>query len=104
LKISVGFDTPIFDESNASYDGTSEIVDVIVESCTPLTVDAHVHDTSNDTPELVKSSVSSQIFRYSFAMLLIEDETVNSNVVTSSGPSKSSRDDYDFMVIYQVIF
>jgi len=30
--ISVGSDTPIFDESHASYEGTSEVVDAIVES------------------------------------------------------------------------
>jgi len=51
--ISVGSDTPILDESHASYGGTSEIEDVIVETGTPLTVDAHVHETSDTVPELV---------------------------------------------------
>ena len=82
--ISVSSDTPIFDESHASYEGTSEVVDAIVESGTPLTVDAHVHDTRDSAPELMKSSVSSQISRYLFA-ILIEDEidhvTVDSSVV-----------------------
>jgi len=52
-------DTPIVDEGHASYEGTSEIVDVIVESGTPLTVDTHVHDTNNVAHELVEYSVSS---------------------------------------------
>jgi len=73
---------------------------VIVESGTPLTVDAHVHDTNDIAPELIEFS---QISRYSFVTLLIEDEidheTVNSSVVTSSGPSESSRVDSGFMVV-----
>jgi len=44
-----------------------------------------------------------RIFSYSFATPLIEDEidheTVDSSIVTSSGLSKSSCIDYDFMVI-----
>ena len=76
---------------------------MIVEPGTPLTVDAHVHDTSDSVPELVGSSVSSQIFKYLFVTPLIEDEidheTVDSNVVTFSGPSKSPRADYDFMIV-----
>ena len=103
--IPVGSDTPILDESNASYEGTGEIMDVIVKSDTPLTVDAHVHGTNDVVPELVEFSVSSQIVRYSFATPLIEDEIdheiVNFSVVTSSGPGpfESSCADYDFMVI-----
>ena len=53
-------------------------------------------------PELAESSVSSQISRYSFATPLINDfehETVDSNVVTFSGPSESSRAEYNFMVV-----
>ena len=42
-NISVGSDTPIF-ESHASYKGTSEVVDMIVESGTPLDIEAHAHD------------------------------------------------------------
>jgi len=38
-NISVGSDTPILDEGHDSYESTSEVVDVIVESSTPLTVD-----------------------------------------------------------------
>jgi len=33
--ISVGFDTQIIDEGHASYEGTSEVVDTLVESGTP---------------------------------------------------------------------
>jgi len=54
-------------------------------------------------PELVKFSVSSQIFRYSFITPLIENEidheTVNSNIVTSSEPSESRHADYGFIVV-----
>ena len=50
---------PIVDEGHAFYEGTSEIVDVIVESGTQLTDDAHVQDTNDVAPELVESSVSS---------------------------------------------
>jgi len=57
--ISVGSDTLII-ESHTSYEGTSEIVNVIVEY-TPLDVDAHAHDTSESAPELTESSISSQI-------------------------------------------
>ena len=68
-------------------------MDAIVESGTPLTVDVHVHDTSNSPPELVESSISSQIFRYSFVTPLIDDEieheTDDSRFVISSGPSVS---------------
>jgi len=78
-------------------------VDAVIESGTTLTVDTHVHDTSDFVPKLVESSGSSQIFRYLFVTHLIEDEidhdTIYSSVVTSSGPSESPRVDYDFMVI-----
>ena len=44
-----------------------------------------------------------KFFRYSFAKLLIEDEidheTVDSRIVTSSGPFEFSRADYVFMVV-----
>ena len=83
-------DVPI---SHASYEGTSEVVNVIIESDTPLNVKAHAHDISKFAPELAESSVSNQISRYSFATSLIEDdiehETVDSSVITSSGPSES---------------
>ena len=63
-------------------------MDVIVESGTPLTIDAYVHDTNDAAPNLMEFSVSSQISRYSFVTLLIEDEidheTVDSSIVTSS--------------------
>jgi len=72
--ISVGSDTPILDEGYASYESTSEVEDAIVESGISLTVDVHVHDTSDFASKLVESSASSQIYRYSFATLLIEDE------------------------------
>ena len=78
-------------------------MDAIVESGTPLTVDAHVHHTSDSAPELLESSVSSQVSRYSFATHLIENEsdheTVDSSIVTFSGPYESPRVDYDFMVV-----
>ena len=45
--------------SLTSREGTSEIVDVIVESGTQLTDDAYVQDTNDVAPELVESSVSS---------------------------------------------
>ena len=77
----------ILDEGRVFYEGTSEVMDVIVESGTPLTVDVHVHDISNFVPELVESSTSSHISRYSFVTVLIEDEIdhkiVDSGVVTS---------------------
>ena len=41
-------------------------MNVIVECGTPLTVDTHVHDTNDVASELVESSISSQISRYSF--------------------------------------
>ena len=85
------------------YEGTSQVVDVIVESGTPLDVDSHAYDISESVPELVESSVSSQISKYSFVTPLIEDdiehETVNSSVVTSSVPSKFPRAEYNFMVV-----
>ena len=90
-NISVGSDTPILDEGHDSYESTSEVVDVIVESSTPLTVDVCAHETSDSAPELVESSVSSQIFWYSFATYLIKEEidheTVDSSVV--AWPSES---------------
>ena len=72
---------------------------MIVESSTLLIIDAHVHDTSDSAPELVEPSVSIQISRYLFATPLIEDETIDSNVVIFSGSSKSPRADYDFMIV-----
>ena len=102
-NISVNFDTPIHDDGHASYESNGAVVEAIVESGTPLIVDTHVHDTSDFVPELVESSISSKIFRYSFVTPLIEDEmnhkTVDSSVVTSSKSSKSPRDDYVFTVI-----
>jgi len=54
-------------------------------------------------PELAKSSVSSQISRYSFVTPLIEDDiehkTDDSSVVTSSVPSESPHAEYSFMVV-----
>ena len=54
-------------------------------------------------PELVESSISNHISRYSFATILKEDEidceTVDSSIVTSSGPSEFPRADYIFMVV-----
>jgi len=97
--ISVGSDTPILDEGHASYEDTSAVVNAIVESGTPLIEDAHIHDTSDLVPELVESNVSDHISRYLFATSLIENEIVDSKVVTSSRPSESPRADYDFMVI-----
>jgi len=83
-------------------------MNVMVESGTPLTVDAHIHDTSHFASELVESSISSQISSYTFATPLIGDEidheTLDSSVVTSSGTSESSRVDYDFMIIPTVSF
>ena len=81
---------------------------MIVESGAPLTVDAHVHNTSDIVPKLVESSVSSQIYRYSFDTPLIENEidneTIDSSVETSSGPSESPHADYDFMVVLTKLF
>ena len=71
--LSVGSDTPIHDEGHTSYEGTSEVVNVIVNFGTLLIVDAHVHDTSDSAYELVESSVSSQISKYSFITPLIKD-------------------------------
>jgi len=59
-------------------------VDAIVESGTPLTVDVHVHDTSNSPPELVESSISGQIFRCSFATPLIEAEIDHETLILVS--------------------
>jgi len=56
--------TPILDEGHASYEGTSKIVDVIVESGTPLTIDPHVHDTNDVASKLLESSVFNQISKY----------------------------------------
>jgi len=58
---SVGIDTSIIEEDHASYEGTSEVVNVIVESDTPLDVDANAHEISEYVPELAIHSVSSQI-------------------------------------------
>ena len=49
-NVLVGFGTPIFDKSRDFYEGTIEVVDATVESCTTLTVDVHVHDTSDFAP------------------------------------------------------
>jgi len=53
-------------------------------------------------PEIVESSVSSQISKYSFATPLIEDEIdheiVDSSVITFSRSFKSPRADYGSMV------
>ena len=91
----------ILDEGYASYEGTSEVVNAIVKYSTPLTVAAHVYDISDSASELVESSVSSQIFRYSYATPSIEDEidheTVDSSVVTSSGPLEFLHVDYGFI-------
>jgi len=101
--ISVAFDILILDEGYTSYEGTSEVVDVIIGSGTPLTIDAQVYDNSDFAFELVEFSVSSQIFRYSFATPLIEDEidynTVDSSVITFGGPSESPRADYGFIIV-----
>ena len=101
--ISIGSDTSILDEGHASYKGTSEVVDAMVKSSIPLTVNTHVHDTSNSAPGLVDSSVSNQIYRYSFVTPLIEDkikhEIIDSSIITSSRPSGFPRDDYVFMVV-----
>ena len=79
-------------------------MDVKVESDTPLTVDAHIHDTSDFASELVEFSVSNQNSKYSFATPLIEDEidheTIDSSVITLIRPSESPRVDYDFMVVH----
>ena len=76
---------------------------MIVESSTLLDVDAHAHDISEFAPELAESSVSSQIFRYSFARPLIENdiehERVESSVVISSGSSEFPRDQYSFTTV-----
>jgi len=101
--ISVGFDTLIVEEGYASYDGASEVVNVLVDFDTPLNVDTHAHDISESVPELEEFSVYSQIFRYLIVTPLIEDdiehEIVNSSIVTFSGPSESPRVDFDFMVV-----
>ena len=100
--ISVGSDTLIFDDDYVSYEATSEVVDAIVESGTPLTIDVHVRDTNNSAPELVECSVSSQIFRYSFFTPLIEDKIdheTTDRVVTFSGLSESPHSNYGFRIV-----
>jgi len=96
-------DTLILDEGHASYEGTSEAVDAIVESGKSFDVDVHAHDICESAPKLAESSVSSQISRYSFATSLIENdiehETINSSAITFSGLSVSPRSEYSFMVI-----
>jgi len=72
-------------------------MNAIVDS--PLTIDVHVHGTSDSASKLVESSVSIQISRYSFVTSLIEDKTVDSSIVTSSRLSEFPRADYDFMVV-----
>jgi len=51
--ISVRSDTPILNEGHASYEGTGEIVNVIVKVWYTSNIDAHVHDTNDVAPELV---------------------------------------------------
>ena len=72
-------------------------MNAIVDS--PLTIDVHVHGTSDSASKLVESSVSIQISWYSFVTSLIEDKTVDSSIVTSSRLSEFPRADYDFMVV-----
>jgi len=100
--ILVGYDTPII-KGHASYEGTSEVVLAVIESSTPLNVDAHAHDISESAPEFAEFNVCSQISRYSFVKPLIEDdiehETIDSSIFTSNGPFESPRADYDFMVV-----
>ena len=69
---------------------------MIVESCTPLDVDAYAHDISENAPELAKSSVSSRISKYSFAAPLIEDGMNTRQLIL--------RVEYDFMIVPIVIF
>ena len=78
--ISVDSDMLILDDDHASYEDTSEVMDVIVESGTPLIIDARVHDTSDSMPELVESSVSNQISKYSFVTFLVEYESDHETV------------------------
>jgi len=59
--ISVDSGTPILDDGHASYEGNTEVMKAMVESGTPLIVDTHVHDTRDSAPELVESSISTQI-------------------------------------------
>ena len=84
-------------------EGTSEAVLAVIESSTPLNVDAHAHDISESAPEFAEFNVCSQISRYSFVKPLIEDdiehETIDSSIFTSNGPFESPRADYDFMVV-----
>jgi len=101
-NLLVGSDTPIIDKDHAFYEGISEVVDAIVESGTILDADTHAHDISEFAFELAESTVSSQISRYSFAIYLIDDiehKTVDSSVITSSGPFESPSAKYNFMVI-----
>ena len=81
----------------------SELVDVIVESDISLTVDAHDQNVSDSAPEVMKYNISTQVFRYSFVTLLIENEidheTVDFSVVISSVSSESPRADYDLMIV-----
>jgi len=55
---SIDSDIPII-EGHASYEDTSEVVYAIVESSTPLDVDARAHDISESAAKLAKSRVSS---------------------------------------------
>ena len=78
-------------------------MDVIVELGTPLTVDAHVHNTNDIVLKLVESRVSSQISRYSFFTPLIEDEidheTNDSSIIISSGSSSPMPSEFPLMLI-----
>jgi len=95
--ISVSSDTLILDEGHAPYEGTTEIVNAIVESGTPLIVELMFMIL------VILSSVSSKFLGIYFATFLIEDEidheTIDSSVVTSSESSESPPVDYDFMVV-----
>jgi len=52
--MSIGSDTSILVEDHAFYEDTSKVVDAIVESGTPLTVDAYIHNTSESAPKLME--------------------------------------------------
>ena len=56
----------------------------MVESGTSLNISAHVHDNNDTISELVESSISSQISRYSFSTRVIEDGSIMRLLILAS--------------------
>ena len=96
--------TPTLDETHVYEESFRNIQDALVESRTLIhdDIDVSEDDTSDFEHVLVKFTMSVQVARFSLAIPMIEDEieneTVDTSVVTSSKPYEFSRADCGYMV------